>query len=190
MHMLMILSLSPFSFKVKLIAYLGLVPAIGLQKGWRDFHWLVTVPPIIITLLFKLYCTKRFDRAFRYYIPTEEEINHAKVHSEGADAKGHRLERRFGHPALHVELFTPMLHANMMALLGSVYQGKVSDASAKLEEYGGEKHDAQVVPGGIMIAAVNQVGQSWASPCFDFIHLLTLLNSLERIGVRPSAVSA
>jgi calcium permeable stress-gated cation channel len=104
-----------------------------------------------------MYINRTFDRAFRYYIPTEDELRVAKVHSERADVRSNKLERRFGHPALHAELFTPMLHAKMMPLLREVYRGKIDETSAKMDEYGGEKMRAQVVPGGIMIAAVDQV---------------------------------
>ena len=89
-------------------------------------------------------------------MPTEDELKLAKVHSERADVKGQRLEHRFGHPALHVELFTPMLHAKMMPLLSQVYKGKISEDKAKLNEYGGANLDAQVVEG-IKIAAIEQV---------------------------------
>lgn len=58
--------------------------------------------------------------------------------------------------ALHSSLYTPMLHANMMGLLGQVYQGKISRDQAKLDEYGGQKMEAQVVQG-IKIAAIDQV---------------------------------
>lgn len=92
-------------------------------------------------------------------MPTEEEINIAKVHSERADAKANRLEKRFGHPALHAELFTPMLHKEMMPLLSQVYQGKIGKDKAKLDEYGGQRMDAQIVPGGIRIAAIDQVSK-------------------------------
>ena len=81
----------------------------------------------------------------------------AKVHSERADNNSNRLEKRFGHPALHAELFTPMLHKNMMPLLSQVYQGKIGKDHAKLDEYGGQRMEAQVVPGGIKIAAIDQV---------------------------------
>lgn len=131
--------------------------AIGLQYGFRSLQWLITVPPIIIVLVFKVYTTRVFDSKFRYYIPTEEELQAAKVHSERADAKGNRLEKRFGHPALHAELFTPMLHAKMMPLLSQVYSGKIGREQAKLDEYGGQKMEAQVVGDGIKIAAIDQV---------------------------------
>lgn len=90
-------------------------------------------------------------------MPTEEEIRLAKVHSERADNRGNRLEKRFGHPALVADLFTPMLHAKMMPLLSQVYHGKLGRDEAKLNEYGGQKLEAQIVEGGIKIAAISQV---------------------------------
>ena len=95
--------------------------------------------------------------AFKYFTPTEEEIRVAKVYSMRGDAQNHSLEKRFGHPALYAELFTPMLHKNMMPLLSEVYHGKINNDHAKLDEYGGQKMEAQVVPGGLKIAAIDQV---------------------------------
>jgi hypothetical protein len=127
---------------------------IGLQYGWKTFTWISTLPPVLIIAGFKVYIDRVFDQAFRYYIPTREELEAAKIHSERADARANKLEKRFGHPALHADLFTPMLHANMMGLLGQVYQGKISRDQAKLDEYGGQKMEAQVVQG-IKIAAID-----------------------------------
>ncbi|KAJ7668651.1 hypothetical protein DFH06DRAFT_942076, partial [Mycena polygramma] len=128
---------------------------IGLQYGFKSFTWLATLPPILIIGIFKIYIDRTFDSAFRYYIPTPEELDAAKIHSERADARANKLEKRFGHPALHADLFTPMLHANMMGLLNQVYQGKIGRDHAKLDEYGGQKMEAQVVQG-IKIAAIDQ----------------------------------
>lgn len=131
--------------------------AIGLQFGFRTWLWLSAVPPIFLILAFKIYIYRTYVPAFYYYNPTEEEIRVARVYSERADAQSNRLEKRFGHPALHAELFTPMLHKNMMPLLSEVYHGKIDSDLAKLDEYGGQRMEAQVVPGGIKIAAVDQV---------------------------------
>lgn len=133
-----------------------LILTIGLQYGFKSLQWLITIPPIIIVIAYKIYANKVFDNPFRYYNPSEEELRLAKVHSERADNKGNKLGKRFGHPALHADLFTPMLHANMMPLLGQVYKGKIGRDQAKLDEYGGQKMDAQVVEGGIRIAAIDQ----------------------------------
>lgn len=107
--------------------------------------------------MFKIYINRVFDSDFRYFTPTEAELREAKIHSERADARGNKLEKRFGHPALHAELFTPMLHAKMMPLLSQVYSGKISRDQTKLNEYGGQKVEAQVVEGGVKIAAIDQV---------------------------------
>lgn len=94
-----------------------------------------------------------------YYAPSETELREAKIYSSRSDASGKGLEKRFGHPALHAELFTPMLHARMMPLLADVYKGKIGSDKAMLmlDEYGGQKLDAQVIEGGLKIAAVEQV---------------------------------
>lgn len=116
------------------------------------------MPPIIIILLFKVYLNRKFNDDFKFYIPSQADIQAAKIHSERADHKGNRLESRFGHPSLHVELFTPLVHQNMIPLLGSVYKGKISREQLKLQEYGGQKAVGQNV-GGIKIAGIEQVSQ-------------------------------
>jgi calcium permeable stress-gated cation channel len=93
-------------------------------------------------------------------MPTEDELQSARVYSEQADNRGHYLEKRFGHPSLHADLFTPMLHASMMPLLKEVYKGKIDDTSVNLQHIGGEKRAAQVVPSGIVFAGVEQVCRS------------------------------
>ncbi|XP_006461255.1 hypothetical protein AGABI2DRAFT_48387, partial [Agaricus bisporus var. bisporus H97] len=85
-----------------------------------SFQWVSTVPPILFVLAYKIYINRTFLPKFRYFIPTEEDLRQAKVHSERGDVRGNRLEKRFGHPALHTDLFTPMLHAKMMPLLSQV----------------------------------------------------------------------
>lgn len=129
---------------------------MGLQYGWRSFAWVAGIPPFIIVILFKVYIDRVFARPFRYYVPTEAELRNAQVHSQRGDIKGNRLEKRFGHPALHAELFTPMLHANMMPLLAQVYSGRLDSEQAKMGEYGGQQLDARILPGGIKIAGVDQ----------------------------------
>lgn len=91
---------------------------------------------------------------FRYYVPDELEIAQSKVHSDSADAKGNRLEKRFGHPALHAELYTPMVHANMVSLLPQVYHGRLSEEMAGLQEFGNQKLSTTIAPGGLKIAGV------------------------------------
>lgn len=136
--------------------------ATFLQSGLKTFLWISAVPPIIILLIFKLYLNRKFNENFKYYVPSQTDIQGAKINSERADHKGNRLESRFGHPSLHVELFTPLVHQNMIPLLGSVYKGKISREQLKLQEYGGQKAVGQSV-GGIKIAGIEQVRYCMAS---------------------------
>jgi hypothetical protein len=142
-------------FSVTLMQAL-LILTIGLQYTFKSLQWLSTIPPIIFVVVYKIYSTRKYDKEFRFYLPTEEELRLAKVHSERADNNGNRLEKRFGHPALQSDLFTPMLHANMMPLLGQVYSGRIAQDQKKLNEYGGQKMETHVVSGGIKIAAIDQ----------------------------------
>ncbi|KAL0955754.1 hypothetical protein HGRIS_001969 [Hohenbuehelia grisea] len=139
-----------------ILMQLLMVLTIGLQDKFHSLKWLSTVPPILIIIAFKFYIKHKFGSKFRYYIPTAEEFSEAKVHSARADVRGHRLEHRFGHPSLHSELFTPMLHAKMMPLLREVYKGRISETEqGALKEYGGQKTEVQVVEG-IRVAAIQQ----------------------------------
>ena len=128
---------------------------IGLQLGFRTFYWVATLPPIVLVLVFKAFIDRRFLDEFKFHIPSQTELAQAKVHSQRADNKGNRLEKRFGHPALNSDLFTPMVHANMVHLLPQVYNGKIESDNARLGEYGGQKVEAQLVQG-IKIAAIQQ----------------------------------
>lgn len=132
--------------------------------------WLTTVPPILFIVMFKFQLDRTFYQNFLYYKPSETELREAKVHSSRSDVSGRGLEKRFGHPALHADLFTPMLHARMMPLLGDVYKGKIGSDKAKLNEYGGQKLDAQVIEGGLRIAAIEQV----IIPCLFFDKILNI----------------
>jgi hypothetical protein len=133
-----------------------MVLTIGLQYGFKSYMWMTTVPPVLFIIAFKVWLDKTFYKKFVFYIPSETELREAKVYSSRADASGNRLEKRFGHPALHAELFTPMLHARMMPLLADVYKGKIGSDKTKLDEYGGQKMDAHVVEGGLKIAGIEQ----------------------------------
>jgi len=138
-----------------ILMQLLMILTIGLQLGFKSWRWVAVIPPIIFTMIFKIYIDRTFNKKFRYHIPGEDELREAKVHSQRADNAGNRLGKRFGHPALAVDLFTPMVHANTSHLLPEVYTGKIENDKMKLGEYGGQKMDAHVVQG-IKIAAVDQ----------------------------------
>lgn len=125
--------------------------------GWRSWYWVAAVPPVFFVILFKLFVLRGLERQFRFWIPTPNEIAMSKTHSERTDSKSGSLEKRFGHPALHSELFTPMLHAKMMPLLSEVYHGRLGHQQTAMTEYAGQKMEAQVAPGGVKIAGIEEV---------------------------------
>ncbi|KDN47923.1 hypothetical protein RSAG8_03343, partial [Rhizoctonia solani AG-8 WAC10335] len=125
---------------------------IGLQRGWTSYVWTSTLPPTILTILFKIWARMTLDKQFRHFVPEEDEIARTRVHKQ--DAKNGRLESRFGHPSLHTELFTPMVHSNMTHLLEQVYQGRMAKEQTRMEEYGGKKVAVSVLPSGLKFASV------------------------------------
>ncbi|KDQ20055.1 hypothetical protein BOTBODRAFT_41304 [Botryobasidium botryosum FD-172 SS1] len=143
------------------IMNLMMLLTIGLAFQWDHWLWIAMVPSVIIVIAFKIWMNQTFDSQFRYYIPNEAEIAKSKVHSEAMDRQGGRLSKRFGHPALHVELFTPMVHAKMMPLLPEVYKGRLAQEKTALNEYGGQKMEAAVTPDGVRIAAIEQSDIAW-----------------------------
>ena len=134
----------------------NVLAATGLAMGWESYYWVACIPPLFAVLICKVWWDRIFHPRFSYYIPRDKEMAEAIVHSQRADNQGNRLEKRFGHPALHADLFTPMLHAKMMPLLAQVYHGRLGHDTATMGEYGGQKMEAQIAPGGIKIAAVEQ----------------------------------
>ncbi|KAK1234247.1 hypothetical protein PQX77_002554 [Marasmius sp. AFHP31] len=133
-----------------------MVLTIGLQYNFKSYQWLVTTPPLIAVLVFKFFLKRKFQTSFHFFIPTEDELRNAHIHGR-SDISGRRLESRFEHPALQAELFTPMVHAKMIPLLRQVYPGKITEEKTRtnLNEYGGQKANAQVIEG-ITLAAIEQ----------------------------------
>lgn len=161
---------------------------MGLSFGWRDPRWISALPPILLMAIFKIYISRAFGTPSRYYSPTQAELSSAQTHSARQDGKNGRLSRRFGHPALHAELYTPMLHANMIPLLSQVFEGKLGNAKFKMSEMGGKKMDTTVIQGGIKIAGIAEVRfvglNTW--PC----GILTCYFAAECARIRPNPIPA
>lgn len=124
--------------------------AVALDQHWPAFACL---PPIVFVLIFKVYCRVAFDRQFDWYIPDANEISKLRAHT--GDASHHRLARRFGHPALHQKLFTPMVHAKIKHLLPQVYSGRLEE----YDPYSTDNSKSAAVlhaPGGLEIEALDE----------------------------------
>ncbi|KZT53055.1 DUF221-domain-containing protein [Calocera cornea HHB12733] len=135
--------------------FMHLLMALTMWLGAGRLAAVSMAPPIVIVLVFKIYVARVFNSQFMFLSPTSAELGSNKMHSQRQDVKKSRLEKRFGHPALHAELFTPMLHANMAKLLPEVYHGRLTYGTTKVAEYGNQKLEAQVA-GGLTIASVEQ----------------------------------
>ncbi|KAF9529707.1 hypothetical protein CPB83DRAFT_248554 [Crepidotus variabilis] len=92
---------------------------IGLQHQFESLQFLASIPPLIMTILFKQYINKRFANDFQYFLPHFEELARAIVHSEESDVVGRKLEVRYCHPALHLqtELQMPLVYPESLLLL-------------------------------------------------------------------------
>ncbi|KAJ7772149.1 hypothetical protein DFH07DRAFT_734442 [Mycena maculata] len=100
---------------------------IGLQLTFRSVKMIVAVPPILMIIAFKIYLNRKFGKNIHFYVSTEEELRYAHIHSTRADMIRQKLQSRFGHPSLHAELLTPLIHADQMQSLRQVYGGKIEE---------------------------------------------------------------
>ncbi|KAF5354854.1 hypothetical protein D9756_005449 [Leucocoprinus leucothites] len=104
-----------------------MILTIGLRFNFALKQTLLSVPSVLLTLMFKIYINRTYLSRFRYFTPRPDDPTNKTSYSEHGDAMNNKLFRRFGHPAEHVELFTPMVHRNMMPLLREVYKGRVKN---------------------------------------------------------------
>ena len=100
-----------------------LVLTIGLQQGW--IRSIACVPPVGLIIVYKIVLHRQFDERYNWYMPTDQEVVNAVIHR--ADARKNRLHKRFGNPALHAELFTPMIHKRSQHLLRQIYSGRMAE---------------------------------------------------------------
>ena len=101
----------------------GLV-VIAPQRGtWIMLAALAPAP--FCLLAFKFYCSKQFDADLRYY--TRGTLKDAESLVAGSKArKTNNVSSRYGHPAMHKPLITPMVNAKARHVLGEIYHGRLS----------------------------------------------------------------
>ena len=87
-------------------------------------------PLLVIMVAFKWYCMKTFDLDLKYYsrgLLQDQE-------RQAADSKPHKTEKisfKFGHPAIHQPLITPMVHAKAKHVLAEIYHGRLNSDAAQ-----------------------------------------------------------
>ncbi|KAF9485981.1 DUF221-domain-containing protein [Pholiota conissans] len=136
---------------------------IALQVQFKSLQFLATIPPLLFMLIFKYYIKKRFSNDFEYYVPLHTELSRSIVYSEDVDVGENKLEQRYEHPVLHANLFSPMVHANMMPLLRRIYKGKQSFSDHLLTRGISQRskkeisdHQVEEVMEGVGITPVNE----------------------------------
>ena len=87
-------------------------------------------PLPILVVGFKIYCARTFDDQNEFYTKALlRDPEHLKLSSDGSKPKriSDRVASKFGHPALHAKLMTPMVHAKAQAVLKDIYHGRTHD---------------------------------------------------------------
>lgn len=129
---------------------LGLV--VWAQSTWQNALALAPLPFILV--IFKIFCMKKFDDRFTYYIPDQKEHEEMIIHNN--DARKNRLQQRFGHYTLTKDLITPMVHARARHLLSQVYKGRVEEEN--IAKRGGTIKRMTIAGpgGGLRFEAINE----------------------------------
>ncbi|CAO3641975.1 unnamed protein product [Mucor fragilis] len=98
---------------------------------------LAVAPLPLITILFKIICSRRFDNRVYYYTPKMESTATARYdqdHKHGdnnATKAKNSIGFRFGDPAFFAELPVPMVHERVRHLLPKLYGSSANKASKK-----------------------------------------------------------
>ncbi|ORY50184.1 hypothetical protein BCR35DRAFT_24997 [Leucosporidium creatinivorum] len=109
------------------LTFSNVLVALTIALSRSRWYFFTLAPPTIVILIFKLAITRRFGHDFKYYTPKDEEHTREQpVHA--GDERKKRLARRFEHPAMSAELYTPMLAKDVAHLVPEVYHGNVKTA--------------------------------------------------------------
>ena len=104
--------------------------ALALKANGTWYMVAVMGPLPFLLMGFKWYCARTFDDQNEFYNKaTLRDIEHMKMAADGKKQKpiSDRVARKFGHPALHAKLMTPMVHAKAQSVLKDIYRGRMQD---------------------------------------------------------------
>ncbi|WWC98281.1 hypothetical protein V866_005172 [Kwoniella sp. B9012] len=98
---------------------------MALTTGLIRSRWLdciAAAPPILIIIAFKIYISRTLENQFRYYNPTQQELEQERMYSMSEKRTKHsEMEKRFLHPALQQDkLYTIMVHKSQEQLAREV----------------------------------------------------------------------
>lgn len=97
------------------------------------------IPLPILMIAFKFYCARTFDDQMTYYTKaTLKDPSSLAEAGQKARRGNDRVASRFGHPALHKKLMTPMVHAKAQHAVSQLYNGPLHHSSSSPSADGAE----------------------------------------------------
>lgn len=104
---------------------------VKARGSWTMVYALI--PPILLMILFKFYCARRFDPGMHFYhrtgTPDAEQLN------PSSNAKlVNRASIKFRHPVLTKPLMTPMVSAKAKHVMAQIYSGRLG-SEAGVQDY-------------------------------------------------------
>ncbi|KAF5322095.1 hypothetical protein D9619_001978 [Psilocybe cf. subviscida] len=129
---------------------------IGLQSEFKSFQFLATLPPILLTILFKYYINRRFANNFEYFLPSgttehyyssRRAVDQSQSQASRAADEG-KLDGRYQNPALSCELSDPLIGARAASALRGMYnmnQDLWRTGSVRFRGVSGKARDKDVI---------------------------------------------
>ncbi|OXV09312.1 hypothetical protein Egran_02926 [Elaphomyces granulatus] len=111
---------------------IGLV--VKAKGSWTMVFCVLPLP--FLLLAFKIYCMKTFDHGCDYYNRANLSDAEALAINKPMQKSTHRLGSKFGPPALHRPLPTPMVHAKAIDALKQIYRGRLGGEDVSEERSG------------------------------------------------------
>ncbi len=110
--------------------------------SWSMIFCMIPLP--ILMLSFKWYCYKTFNDQNKYYTKATLKDMENLANPTCKPRHNDRVSTKFGHPALHKKLMTPMVHEKARHVLSQVYRGRVNpdNVDGALNGYSGIAMDA------------------------------------------------
>lgn len=147
-----------------------MIAATGLIRSrWLDC--IAAAPPILIIIAFKIYISRTLENQFRYYNPTQQELEQERMYSMSEKRTKHsEMEKRFLHPALQQDkLYTIMVHKSQEQLAREVL-------SAYPWFAGKHQHDGVEIKAVREVSIIGRILHEWSAD---------ILLSIGKPRVRP-----
>ena len=117
-----------------ILANVVIALVVKAKGSWTMVFSMLPLPFLLVA--FKIYCMKAFDDDCDYYNRANLSDAEALAVNKPMQKPAHRLGSKFGPPALHRPLPTPMVHAKAIDALKQIYHGRLGDDDISGERSG------------------------------------------------------